>query len=217
MTSADRKTQLTAAGLKLGGTRIPAAPFIFEAPAMLGEVECAHTVVMGRHSYMNSGLVRSATEIGRYCSIGRDVTIGTGTHDHTLLSTSPALAAPDRNVVKYADAVRRKRVVIEHDVWIGDRAIIMTGVTVGTGAIIAAGAIVTKDVTPYSIVGGIPAAPIRERFPADLVEPLLKSRWWEVPQRLLLDLPFTDVPAFCEAIVGYDGPRETFPHKPTRI
>ena len=135
----------------------------------------------------------------------------------TLLSTSPALAAPDRNVVKYADPVRRKRVVIEHDVWIGDRAIIMTGVTVGTGAIIAAGAIITKDGKPYSIVAGIPAAPIRERFPASTVEALLQSRWWEAPQRLLLDLPFTDVPAFCEAIVGYDGSRETFPHKPTRI
>ena len=69
-------------------------------------------------------------------------------------------------------------IVIGNDVWIGYEAVIMAGVHIGNGAIIAARAVVTKDVPPYTIVGGIPAKPIRKRFTDDTVQKLETLKWW---------------------------------------
>ena len=74
---------------------------------------------------------------------------------------------------------RRNGVTVGHDTWFGYNAIVMPGVTVGTGAIVAAGAVVTKDVAPYSIVGGVAAAEIKPRFPARIAERLLALAWWD--------------------------------------
>jgi hypothetical protein len=79
-----------------------------------------------------------------------------------------------------------KNTNIEHDVWIGTRAMIIGGITIGTGAIIAAGAVVTKDVPPYAIVGGNPAKIIKYRFDEHLREALLNSKWWEIDFPALL-------------------------------
>jgi carbonic anhydrase/acetyltransferase-like protein (isoleucine patch superfamily) len=68
---------------------------------------------------------------------------------------------------------------VGNDVWIGVRAAIKDGVTVGDGAVIAAGAVVVEDVSPYAIVGGVPAKLIRFRFPQEIVQFLLNFRWWE--------------------------------------
>lgn len=69
-------------------------------------------------------------------------------------------------------------IVIGNDVWIGYEAVIMAGVTIGDGAIIGTRAVVTKDVPPYTIVGGIPAKPIRKRFSDEVVSKLLEIEWW---------------------------------------
>ena len=69
--------------------------------------------------------------------------------------------------------------MIGNDVWIGYEALILAGVTVGDGAIIAGRAVVTKDVPPYTIVGGVPAKPIRKRFDVDTIAALEKLRWWD--------------------------------------
>ncbi|MDF2233714.1 DapH/DapD/GlmU-related protein [Albimonas sp. CAU 1670] len=74
---------------------------------------------------------------------------------------------------------RRNGVTIGHDTWFGYNAIIMPGVTVGTGAIVAAGAVVTRDVAPYTIVGGVAASEIKPRFPARVAERLLALAWWD--------------------------------------
>lgn len=76
----------------------------------------------------------------------------------------------------------RGDIVIGNDVWIGYEAVILAGVTVGDGAIIGARAVVTKDVPPYTIVGGVPARPIRRRFPEETVSALLQLRWWDWPK-----------------------------------
>ena len=73
-------------------------------------------------------------------------------------------------------------IVIGNDVWIGYEAVILAGVTIGDGAIIGARAVVTKDVPPYTIVGGVPAKPIRRRFSQQTIECLEKLRWWDWPR-----------------------------------
>lgn len=72
-------------------------------------------------------------------------------------------------------------IIVENDVWIGYEAVILTGVTIGNGAIIGARAVVTKNVPPYTIVGGVPAKPIRKRFAKETVNTLLKIKWWDWP------------------------------------
>jgi phosphonate metabolism protein (transferase hexapeptide repeat family) len=80
---------------------------------------------------------------------------------------------------------RADKVTVGHDVWIGHGALLMPGVTVGTGAVIGAGAVVTHDVEPYMIAVGVPARPMRPRFPAEVAEALLKIAWWDWPRELL--------------------------------
>ena len=69
--------------------------------------------------------------------------------------------------------------IIENDVWIGNDVSIKPGVTIGNGAVVAAHAVVTKDVPPYAIVGGVPAKIIKYRFPPEVISELLKLKWWE--------------------------------------
>jgi len=76
-------------------------------------------------------------------------------------------------------------ITIGSDVWIGMDCTVMSGVTIGVGAVIAAGSVVTKDVPPYTIVGGIPCKVIKKRFSDDIIERLLESKWWELPEQEL--------------------------------
>ena len=76
-------------------------------------------------------------------------------------------------------------IVIGNDVWIGYEAVILAGVTIGDGAVIGSRAVVTKDVPPYTIVGGVPAKTIRRRFDEDTVEELLRLRWWDWPEEMI--------------------------------
>lgn len=95
-------------------------------------------------------------------------------------------------------------VSIGHDVWIGDRALILDGVTIGTGAIVGAGAIVTRDVAPYEVVVGVPARSVGRRLPERYIEPLLQSRWWtfdiELLQRMGALIASDDFDAFLSEI-----------------
>lgn len=80
----------------------------------------------------------------------------------------------------------RGDIVIGNDVWIGYEAVVLAGVTIGDGAIIGARAVVTRDVLPYTIVGGVPAKPIRKRFDERSIDKLLALRWWDWPQEKIL-------------------------------
>ena len=72
-------------------------------------------------------------------------------------------------------------IVIGNDVWIGYEAVILAGVTIGDGAVIGTRAVVTKDVPSYTIVGGVPAQPIRRRFPPETIDTLIELQWWDWP------------------------------------
>ena len=168
-------------------------------------------VALGHCSYSNSDM--SHASCGNYCSIGEGVCLGPSNHPLDRLTTHPLTYLPV--AWPYGDfPIRRKPfegvwepVEIGHDVWIGSGAVVMGGVRIGTGAVIAAHAVVTEDVPPYAIVAGVPARPIRFRFPEDLVAELLDSQWWEYDlQNWDEDVDWTDVKAtlkrFREAIAA---------------
>ena len=140
---------------------------VMEANAELLRCRIAGRVEIGFRSYATDSFFRNAS-IGRFCSIGRRVSVGAMKHRTDLLTTHPIVGGAD-------DA---PRTVLGNDVWIGDNVVIMMGITIGHGAVVGAGAIVTKDVEPYSIVAGVPAREIGKRFTSDLRERLLASEWW---------------------------------------
>lgn len=134
-------------------------------------------------------------EVGRYCSIGNNVRVVKGNHPtSSFVSTHPAFFSKklqagftyvDSTLFPefiYSDEVKKTIVCIGHDVWIGDNALIMQGISIGNGAIIAAGAVVTKDVPPYAIVAGVPARVIRYRFNEEQRKKLDQICWWNRPE-----------------------------------
>lgn len=122
--------------------------------------------------------------IGSFCSIGSGaafIMAGNQGHRHEWISTFPFYWMPE---VRAFEGARNGfqpagDTVVGNDVWIGAEAIVMPGVRIGDGAVIATRAVVTRDVAPYSIVGGNPAAPIRTRFDAARIALLLEMRWWD--------------------------------------
>jgi acetyltransferase-like isoleucine patch superfamily enzyme len=150
---------------------------------------CARATVantkLGDFSYVGIGSKISGATIGNYCSIGPDVLINLGIHPaKDFVSTHPIFYSTSFPCqTRFADHQAFEEygtIDIGHDVWIGARVVVSPNVSIGTGAILATGAVVTKDVEPYSIVGGVPAAPIRKRFDEATIERLLSSKWWEL-------------------------------------
>ena len=123
--------------------------------------------------------------IGKFCSIACGACFILNSANHTLksLSTYPfplffeEWELDRKNVTRSWD--NKGDIVIGNDVWIGYEAIILSGVTIGDGAIIASRAVVTEDVLPYTIVGGVPAKAIRKRFSEQTISHLLKIKWWD--------------------------------------
>ena len=123
--------------------------------------------------------------IGKFCSIACGAKFIFNSANHTLssLSTYPfpiffeEWGLDVKDITKAWD--NKGDIVVGNDVWIGYEAVILAGVTIGDGAIIGARAVVTKDVPPYTIVGGVPAKPIRKRFNEETIDILLKLKWWD--------------------------------------
>ena len=117
--------------------------------------------------------------IGSYCSIAPGVKIlASGEHNFQAVSTFP-FKAKLQNLGNEYDTFSKGEVIIGNDVWLGTNSIILSGVKIGDGAVVAAGSVVTYDVSPYAIVGGIPAKTIKYRFSEDNIAVLLKIKWWE--------------------------------------
>lgn len=129
--------------------------------------------------------------IGKFCSIACGAKFLFNGANHTLksLSTYPfPIFYEEWSHGIWADKSwdNKGDIKIGNDVWIGYDAIIMAGVTIGDGVIIATRAVVTKDVPPYTIVGGVPAKIIRKRFSDEVIEELLKQKWWDLPNEEIL-------------------------------
>ena len=133
--------------------------------------------------------------IGKFCSIacGARFLFNSANHALSSLSTYPfpiffeEWGLPVNDVSRAWD--NKGDIVVGNDVWIGYEAVILAGVTIGDGAIIGARAVVAGDVPPYTIVGGVPARPIRKRFSDDVIEALLELRWWDWrPERISANL-----------------------------
>jgi len=143
---------------------------------------------MGRYSYIGKRSSLVYAEVGSFCSIAADVCVGMGTHDLNKLSTSP-LFTEKQNGTGSSWTEKApfpfNKVIVGNDVWIGERAMILGGLSIGDGAVIGAGAVVTKDVPPYAIVGGVPAKIIRYRFSEDVISRLVQLKWWSLPEDVL--------------------------------
>ena len=123
-------------------------------------------------------------QIGKFCSIACGAKFLFNSANHTLssLSTYPFPLFFEEWGLEKKDVTNawdnKGDIVIGNDVWIGYEAVILAGVTIGDGAIIGTRAVVTKDVSPYTIVGGVPAKPIKKRFSEETISALLEIQWW---------------------------------------
>ena len=123
--------------------------------------------------------------IGKFCSIacGAKFIFNSANHTLTSLSTYPFPIFFEEWELDRKDVANawdnKGNIVIGNDVWIGYEAVIFAGVTIGDGAIIGTRAVVTKDVSPYTIVGGVPAKLIRKRFSENVINTLLEIKWWD--------------------------------------
>ena len=126
--------------------------------------------------------------IGKYCSIacGAKFLFTSANHAQRSLANYPFPIFADAWGLNWADVAQawdnKGDTVIGSDVWIGYEAVILQGVTIGDGAIVGTRAVVTRDVPPYAVVGGVPARELRRRFPPETVEALLALRWWDWPE-----------------------------------
>jgi virginiamycin A acetyltransferase len=170
---------------------------------------------VGAFSYSHSDF-GVHVRVGRYCSIGSNVGWLGPDHPTTWISTSSALydrdlaalrayradSGDDYTVQTYVP--KDRSVTIGHDVWIGDQALIASGVTIGHGAIVGARSLVMKDVPPYAIVFGQPAQIQRYRLPEALIGRFLELEWWRYAPNVLNTLPVTEPERFadCLAKVG---------------
>lgn len=170
---------------------------------------------VGAFTYFNGAAEVFQTRIGRYCSIAQDVMIGPGEHPVGNLSTHPFAFGGGRNRFQnqagYGELLQSTKSNVVHlttkigsDVWVGTRCFIAQGVEIGHGCVIGAGAIVTKNLAPYSIAVGAPAKVIRPRFPEVIVERLLKLKWWNywLNKHVIGELNYGDIEACLDRLEG---------------
>ncbi|HTO59707.1 MAG TPA: DapH/DapD/GlmU-related protein [Bradyrhizobium sp.] len=163
--------------------------------------------VIGDYSYLGENCEVADAEIGKFTAIANAVRIGAPNHpmnrptQHRFSYVPEYYEADATRDAAFFARRRAEMVRIGNDVWIGHAAILLPGVSVGDGAVIAAGAVVSRDVAPYSVVGGVPARLIRERFSPVIAASLARIAWWDWPDEKLFsclaEFRSEDIEAFC--------------------
>jgi acetyltransferase-like isoleucine patch superfamily enzyme len=173
-------------GAELAGSRLESCVAVHQR-SNLSEVN------IGRFTYIARDGVVNDVNIGHFCSIGPGCLIGSGDHPVTWVATSPVFYS-NRNQagrsllgerVTMEGFRERRRINIGHDVWLGAQVFVRDGVNIANGAIVAAGAVVTKDVPAFALVGGVPARIIRFRFSTEVIEEMQSIAWWLWPEEVL--------------------------------
>lgn len=169
-------------------------------------------ITIGRHTYgVTDETIYGATatapvSVGSFCSIAEGVImLAHVDHPTRFPSTYPfrtlLFRADERNAnpaLHNFDAVTRGPITVGHDVWMGQRALILSGVTIGSGAVIGAGAVISRDVPPYAIAVGNPSRIVRYRFSEEAIAELLALKWWELEDDIIQSLE----PYFYSADIG---------------
>lgn len=165
---------------------------IFEGYNRLGCKSSLQESYIGKYSYLSFNTKLIGVHIGSYSCIGPNINNIIGEHPTSkFVSVHPVFFSMGKQVgitfvkknkfdeFRYANSDQQWANIIGNDVWIGSNALLLEGVTIGDGAIVASGAVVTKDVPPYAIVGGVPAKVIKYRFEPNDIEFLLNLKWWD--------------------------------------
>ena len=139
------------------------------------------------YSYTGINTTINFSSIGKFCSIARNVDIGGFDHDYKKITTMPMFRFLQMSRGEKPETAHKDRCEIGNDVWIAAGAQILHKVKVGDGAVIGGGAVVTKDVPPYAIVAGVPARIIKYRFPEEVIEDLMRIKWWNWPESMILE------------------------------
>lgn len=172
---------------------------------------------MGKYSYISSDCDLYAS-IGRYTSIGSNVKSIMHRHPTTYpyVSTSPVFISPKTAVGNgfatkscfkecvMADEANKSAVIIGNDCWINSNVTLISGIRIGDGAVVLAGAVVTKDVEPYAIVGGVPARVMKYRYDSKDIEWLMKIKWWDMNELWIKEnwKAFNDIRKLKEALTN---------------
>jgi acetyltransferase-like isoleucine patch superfamily enzyme len=163
--------------------RLEGGPFFSETLRQI--LREFHGAEIGRYSYgpvLQPGVIPRGSKVGAYCSVGPGLTIYRRNHPVERPSLHPffynhRVGFLDRDTI---EDEAENPLEIGNDVWIGARVLILPGCRrIGNGAVLAAGALVTRDVPPYAVVGGAPARQLKTRFDADTIAAIERSRWWE--------------------------------------
>jgi virginiamycin A acetyltransferase len=161
-----------------------------EPPVFTGNVIISRNCHIGKHTYICSGTLWENVSIGRYCSIADNALIGPPDHPTHFLTTKDSFYFEKDY---YKEWLKDKNTILGNDIWLGANILIRKGVKIGDGAVVAAGAVVTENVPPYAIVGGIPAKIIKYRFDQNTINFLLQIKWWNFDEATIRGLPFNNV------------------------
>lgn len=161
---------------------------ILENNVILQRNSMIFSTEIGEYTYTGRNFTAWHCKIGKYCSISWNVSIGGANHDYERVTTHAMLYSNDFGMLDGKQPLYNRfnnECVIGNDVWLAANSTICRGVTIGDGAVVAAGAVVTKDVAPYTIVAGVPAKPIKKRFDDETIDRLLKIEWWDFDPKII--------------------------------
>lgn len=199
--------------------RLSEKPFVHETATVIDSTLGRYTEInercqitestLGDYSYMMQDCEVWAATIGKFVNIASHARVNATNHPvwratlHHFTYRAANYFDDADTETEFFDWRRENAVTIGHDVWIGHGATVLPGATIGNGAVIGAGAVVSKDVAAYTIVGGVPAKVIRQRFPAGIGERMDKLAWWDWPhdrlRAALDDFRALDAAAFLDA------------------